>query len=136
MQFLKQHNKAIYLMVIIGVCLMAFVGCKEEPKRGEGKSVEVEEFALEIAKPEMQLVDVRSKGEFNSGHIKGAMNLDALLVAFPKLVADSLDKNRPVALYCRSGRRSKKAMEVLVQQGFTVVELNRGILSWTGELEK
>ena len=46
---------------------------------------------------------------------------------------ETLDKVRPVALYCRSGRRSKLAAEQVVQAGFEVVELNGGILSWQGE---
>ena len=97
------------------------------------KSVDAKEFAAEIAKPEVQLVDVRTADEYADGHIKGAVNIDVMDYDFQKLLSEKLDKERPVALYCRSGRRSKRAAQIAEQQGFNVVELDGGILSWTGE---
>ena len=44
----------------------------------------------------------------------------------------SLDKKRTVAVYCRSGRRSKNAAGQLVKEGFKVVELEGGFLGWDG----
>jgi rhodanese-related sulfurtransferase len=47
------------------------------------------------------------------------------------VTADSLlDKSRTVAVFCRSGRRSKKAAEILSLNGFNVVELDKGYNSW------
>ena len=100
------------------------------------KSVDVKEFAAEIAKPEVQLVDVRTADEYADGHIKGAVNIDVMDDDFQQQLLEKLDKERPVALYCRSGRRSKKAAQIAEQQGFSVVELDGGILSWTGETER
>ena len=49
---------------------------------------------------------------------------------------DCLDKDKPVAIYCRGGRRSKIAAERFVGKGFEVTELDGGIITWEGEIEK
>lgn len=98
----------------------------------EFRSVESDEFARLIAEKEVQLVDVRTPSEYAEGHISGAVNMDVQGESFAEQVK-TLDKERPVALYCRSGRRSKLAAEQVSQAGYEVVELNGGILSWQGE---
>ena len=98
------------------------------------KSVDAAQFGEVIKNPEVQLVDVRTADEYNSGHIVGAENMDVNQSDFDSRVA-TLDKARPVALYCRSGRRSKIAAERVAIQGFTVIELDGGILSWHGAVE-
>ena len=98
-------------------------------------SVDAEEFAREIAKSGVQLVDVRTAEEYTNGHIPNAVNIDVLSPNFAQEIA-KLDKAQPVALYCRSGRRSKSAAEEAVKQGFKVVELDGGIISWKGEIER
>jgi uncharacterized integral membrane protein (TIGR00698 family) len=128
--------QGVVLWAIISVGSLAFICWSGETPRNEFRSVGVEEFAAEIAKEGVQIVDVRSKNEFDTGHIKGAVNIDVLQAEFPKKLSEKLDKERTVALYCRSGRRSKRAAEIAVKQGFTVVELDGGVLSWTGELEQ
>ena len=64
------------------------------------------------------LLDVRQADEFNAGHIKGAV-----LVPHDKIVekigAVVPDKNTPVYIYCRSGRRSAIAVEVMRKLGYT-----------------
>ena len=63
------------------------------------------------------------------------MNIDINSGDFIRQAAP-LDKTRPVAVYCRSGRRSKVAAEKLTDNGFSVMELDGGIISWEGELTK
>ena len=98
-------------------------------------SVDADEFAREIVKPGVQVVDVRTAEEYAAGHLPKAVNVDVLQSDFAKKIA-KLDKKRPVALYCRSGRRSKSAAEQAAKLGFKVVELDGGILSWHGEIER
>lgn len=64
------------------------------------------------------LVDVRSPGEFASGHVEGALNLplDRLQVDAPKALPDP---SAEVLLYCLSGARSQMAMVWLQQMGYT-----------------
>ena len=96
-------------------------------------SVDADEFSREIAKEGVQIVDVRTASEYAEGHIPNAVNMDVFSSDFAKMIA-TLDKERTVALYCRSGRRSKSAAEQAAKQGFKVVELDGGVLSWRGKL--
>lgn len=116
---------------LIPLFALIMAGCATN---GKFESVDEARFAEVIKNPEVQLVDVRTADEYNSGHIVGAENMDVNQGDFDSRVA-TLDKRRPVALYCRSGRRSKIAAERVATQGFTVIELDGGILSWLGEVE-
>lgn len=122
-------RKGIYLIVM---CLSFIFGC--QAKNGF-TSVDAKTFAVEIAKPQVQLVDVRTAEEYQQGHIPAAVNIDVNSPDFDSRIAE-LDKGRSVALYCRSGRRSKIAAARVVELGFKVVELDGGVLSWQGELEQ
>jgi rhodanese-related sulfurtransferase len=72
------------------------------------------------------VIDVRTVEEFADGHVTGAVNLDLENGAFLAELAD-LDKNVGYALYCRSGRRSAIAAELMATAGFTEVH-NLGAL--------
>lgn len=98
-------------------------------------SVDAKQFAEAIRDPKMQIVDARTPQEFKEGHIPGAVNIDINSKDFIRQT-ESLDKTRPVAVYCRSGRRSKIAAKELTVNGFEVTELDGGIITWEGEIEK
>ena len=123
-------KRTLKICLTMGLMSLLF-GCAPKPSF---RSVDAEQFAREIEREEVQLVDVRTAEEFAEGHIPGAMNMDVNGVAFEAQIA-TLDTERPVALYCRSGRRSKVAAEKVAKAGFEVVELDGGILSWTGDKE-
>ena len=93
-------------------------------------SVSVEQFAADIANPQVQLVDVRTPGEHAAGSIPGSMNIDVKSDEFATCASRQLDKERPVAIYCRSGRRSKTAADILVGLGYKVIELDSGYNGW------
>ena len=124
-------KRTLKICLTMGLMSLLF-GCAPKPSF---RSVDAEQFAREIEREEVQLVDVRTAEEFAEGHIPGAVNMDVNGVAFEAQIA-TLDTERPVALYCRSGRRSKVAAEKVVKAGFEVVELDGGILSWTGDKEQ
>lgn len=63
-------------------------------------------------------LDVRSHEEFASGHLPGAVNIPHTEIA-AGIAELKLDKNTPIAIYCKSGRRAGLALEVLQQQGYT-----------------
>ncbi len=90
-------------------------------------------FEQSIEKPNVQLVDVRSQKEFEQATIEGAINIDFLQKDFVEN-ASVLDKEQPVYIFCRSGKRSQMAREKLLQNGFSqVFELDAGYLSWESE---
>ena len=62
--------------------------------------------------------------------------LYAMMATFFHTACGSSYISRPVAVYCRSGRRRKVAAEKLTDNGFSVTELDGGIISWKGELTK
>ena len=64
------------------------------------------------------LLDVRQADEFNAGHIKGAVLVPHDTIA-EKIGAVVPDKNTPVYVYCRSGRRSAIAVEAMRKLGYT-----------------
>lgn len=62
------------------------------------------------------VIDVRSKQEFNEGHINGAINIP--LSDINKLTNMVKDKKKYIILYCSSGIRSKKAQKELISKGY------------------
>lgn len=72
------------------------------------------------------ILDVRSKGEYSSGHIKGSINIsvDQLSNNLSKLK----DKNKPVITCCASGMRSASAKNILKSNGYSEVYNGGG---WT-----
>ena len=74
--------------------------------------------ALEKLKSGALVIDVRSVGEFNSGHLAKAINipLDEIETALPKRVKD---KNQVLLLHCASGMRSGMAKTKLIGMGYT-----------------
>lgn len=76
--------------------------------------------------PGAVLLDVRTAGEFASGTIPSALNIDFMSPTFGKKVSE-LDKNVTYFLFCRSGNRSGQACRLMYQQGFDVRNLSGGI---------
>ncbi len=81
-------------------------------------------FAL--ADAEELWIDVRSADEYSAGHIPGHANIPHGEISL-RISELTSDKDTPIQLYCRSGRRSGIAVEVLQQQGFTNVSNVGGI---------
>ena len=94
------------------------------------KDLDVQQFSTFISQPGVQLLDVRHSEEFAAGHLEGARHLDVLADGFVDKAEKMLDKAQPVAVYCRSGRRSAEAAEELAMRGYDVVNMLGGILAW------
>lgn len=77
-----------------------------------------------------RVLDVRTPGEFSEGHLQGARNIDFTSPEFRDRVR-SLNRNRTYLVYCRSGNRSGKALEVFRELGFaSVLHMDGGTLAW------
>ncbi len=96
---------------------------------GEFTSLSVTEFASAIKNDSILLVDVRTPAEYKSGFIERAINIDVKSSEF-QTEAAKLDKTKKIAVYCRSGKRSKMAANVMADLGYQVIELNSGIMGW------
>ena len=75
-----------------------------------------------------QLIDVRSRDEFAAGHIADAINVP--VEELDRRLAELGPRERPVVLYCRSGRRSAQAARTLADAGFTAVHDIGAMSNW------
>lgn len=83
------------------------------------------------------VLDVRTPEEFKEGHIPGARNIDVKQDSSFRQQVLQLDPSKRYLLYCRTGKRSTKAMVILTQAGFPkLYQLKGGIESWKGKLDK
>jgi rhodanese-related sulfurtransferase len=76
-----------------------------------------------------QLVDVREPYEHEAGHIAGSLHIE--LQRLPEEAA-SLDRERPVIFYCRSGSRSALAADAFAASGYDARNLDGGLEAWVG----
>ena len=80
--------------------------------------------------PDFIILDVRTSLEFHDGHIEGALNIDVNLPSFSEEL-EQLDRNATYLVYCRTGNRSKTALRIMDDLGFTrVYHLTNGITEW------
>lgn len=118
------------VLCLIAVCLCSFLSGCQSDKKGY-TTLSVDDFAQLIADPAVQRVDVRTVAEYSSGHIPESLNVNVLdEETFVEMASAALEKDRPVALYCRSGKRSKTAAKKLSNKGFQVYELDGGFNAW------
>lgn len=120
-------------LLLLFACL--FTGLFASAQNEKYKTVDAAQFAKFLSEKGVQLVDVRTANEFKQGHLEGAVNIDVQAADFDKK-SKTLKKDKVVAIYCRSGKRSKAAAEKLVAKGYKVVELKGGITAWTGKIVK
>ncbi|MEG0254376.1 MAG: rhodanese-like domain-containing protein [Vagococcus sp.] len=92
-------------------------------------SISVAQLEEKLAEP-IELIDVRSKMEFSSGHISRAKNipLDKIANFKPKTKG-------PIYIICQSGARSKQAAKYLNDQGYEAYNIDGGLMRWTKQLK-
>ncbi len=86
---------------------------------------------------ELVLIDVRTPGEFRSGHLTEAINIDYLGTDFYEDM-EALDPTKTYLIYCRSGRRSIRACTLMINGGMPreqVYNLDGGIQAWDAVLQ-
>jgi rhodanese-related sulfurtransferase len=79
---------------------------------------------------DIQLIDVRTIEEYNSGYIGGALNIDFYKSSFIDSI-NVLDKSKTTVVYCKSGNRSSKSALMMKSLGFkNVYNLKEGMNGW------
>ena len=125
--------KTIYMIFFVCAFSMGLWACAGKQKV-EYKNLSSAQFEELIKNENVQLLDVRTLAEHMEGHIPGSLNINVKDEAgFPTAVDSLLNKDQGVAVYCRSGRRSRTAADILVKKGFKVYNLDKGILNWMEE---
>ena len=104
-----------------------FLSCTAQTKT----SLSADEFETAISKDSVQILDVRTPGEFASGHIKNTLLANWNDRSEFERRISFIDKKKPVYVYCLGGGRSAAAAEKMRNEGFeNVYELKGGINAW------
>ena len=98
---------------------------KAAPMKKAAAAATAATAAQQPARAQGVWIDVRSPEEFNEGHLQGAVNVPHEQIA-SQIARISPDKNAPVSLYCRSGRRAEVALQELKKLGYTNVTNHGG----------
>ena len=118
--------KRLILTLVMGFSFFGLFG-----QTNKFKTVDVTEFAKAVADTSYVVLDVRTAAEHAEGHIPGThFNIDVLEDSYTENALKMLPKDKPVALYCRSGNRSKNAARILAEKGYQVLELGTGFRGW------
>ena len=125
-------------LVFLLLAVMMLAACGQDKENDQGAvyvNITAEE-AKQIMDSEEDyiILDVRTREEYDEGHIPGATQISHEEIA--EKAEDVLtDKDQMILVYCRSGRRSKLAAEALVELGYTNIKEFGGIIDWPYEVE-
>lgn len=90
----------------------------------------VKQFQMDVSHDFVQLIDVRTSKEFAEAHIENAINIDFKSDDFLDNI-QKLNSDRPVYIYCFTGKRSKKSVSYFKKAGFaTIYNLQGGFSKW------
>lgn len=138
-----RRRLSIWLSCSAVAVLVALVsgisGCTLEGPGTPSETLEVYEVTSQEAfdliqgnhgNPDFIILDVRTSSEFQDGHIEGALSIDVNLPSFSEEL-EQFDRNATYLVYCRSGNRSRTALAIMEDLGFTrVYHLTNGITEW------
>ena len=111
-------------------CFLASLGLNIACAQANYENTDVKGFAELMEDANVVVLDVRTAEEFKEGHLEGAVNIDQAQSDFIQKAKEALPANKTIAIYCRSGRRSASAAGKLAAEGYKVVNLKGGILSF------
>jgi len=107
--------------------LLILIGCGNVNQTSI-KHISGSEF-LELS-DDFEIIDVRTKSEYEAGFIENALNIDFFSETFESDVL-SLNKNSKIILYCRTNNRSTKTANLLKKNGFKDINvIEGGITDW------
>ena len=124
------------ILILLAVLLLTACGQdKENDREAVYMNITVEEAKVLMDSGESHIIlDVRTQEEYDQGHIPGAIVIPDTQI---KARAEEMltDKDQLILVYCRSGRRSKLAAEILAELGYTNIKEFGGIIDWPYEVE-
>lgn len=132
----KQGASRMYLYIGLALIVVLGIGVMKGGMFGPAQTEGVlyaqpSEFHAGLQQPGAVLVDVRTLGEWNRGHLPQARRIE-LEQLEGQITAQAPDRNTPVLVYCQSGTRSAFAASILRRMGYTkVTNLVGGIESWS-----
>ena len=116
--------------------LLLLAGCGGNAADGSYQQITQEEAKEMMDSQEVIILDVREQGEYDSGHIPGAVLLPVGTIDETTAAEVIPEKDSTVLVYCRSGNRSKTASSTLAELGYTNIYEFGGINTWPYETEQ
>ena len=116
--------------------LLVLTGCGGTAAENTYQQITQEEAKNMMDTQEAIVLDVREQDEFDAGHIPGAVLLPVGTITKDTAAAVIPELDSVVLVYCRSGNRSKKASQALVDLGYTGIYEFGGINTWPYEVEQ
>jgi rhodanese-related sulfurtransferase len=126
-----------WMILFLAVLLLTACTPNQEPDR-EAVHMNItakEAKALMDAETDYIILDVRTREEYEQGHIPGALLIPNTEIR-ERAERELQDKDQLILVYCRSGNRSKKASQILVELGYTRIREFGGINDWPYEVVK
>ena len=128
-----------WILAVLVAVVSVLPGCTLEGQGTPSDTLQVQDVTSQEAfdliqenhgNPDFIILDVRTSLEFHDGHIEGALNIDVNLPSFSEEL-EQLDRNDTYLVYCRSGNRSRTALGIMEDLGFTrIYHLANGITDW------
>ena len=133
--------RQILLFAALAASLALLAGCtlsktkKDAPGKAAYHKLSAEEAYEMMTSQEVVVVDVRTREEYDGGHIENAVLVpnESIGSEMPEALPD---KEATLLIYCRSGRRSKQAAEKLLKLGYQNIYDFGGVIDWPYELVK
>lgn len=120
------------LLTLLLAFVLSLTACSREEAKTDDSPPAIAAWIK--SQPEVQVLDVRTKEEFATGHLDKAKLIPWTDKDFSERAKKELDPAKPLLVYCRSGRRSAEASAQLAKLGFkNIRSLDGGILAWTKE---
>ena len=124
------------ILILLAVVLLTACSNKNENNQEAAYMNITAEEAKQIMDTETGyiILDVRTQEEYDESHIPGAIVIPNTEIE-TRAEKELTDKGQMILVYCRSGRRSKQAAEILVTLGYTNIKEFGGIIDWPYEVE-
>ncbi len=125
--------KRFILLVLLAALILTGCAAGELPEANYRQIGMEEAVALMETEEDYILLDVRTHGEFEAGHIPGAICIPNETIGDAE-IPELPDLEQLILVYCRSGNRSKQASQKLAALGYSNVVEFGGIIDWPGEI--
>ena len=144
---MKKQNFLIYLLLLFLLSFLSISGCDyitgfstESQISSQQQQIinisAVEAFDIIQANtgdPDFVIIDVRTPAEYTDGHIENAVLVDYNSADFREEISQ-YDRNKKYLIYCRTGRRSAGARDIMEELGFQYIyHMDGGITEWMAE---
>lgn len=106
------------VLLIVAVTILS--SCNAQ-KPEDVELITIETLKARAIDKDVQLIDVRTPGEYAKGHINDAINIDIANLENFKAEVSKLEKAQPIYIYCHRGGRSNNASKVLQALGFEII---------------